>query len=255
MTLVDVAGLAPDPHSSIPLHVQVGRAMARAVESGRWAEGEQLPPEPRLGSLLGVSRTTIREALLRLERNGVVHRERGRGTFVGGPPLRTLFVQSIRGFFEEAERAGGHVTAQVLRLGPAILPEWAARALELPLRSPGITLERVRSLDGDVVMYVQNFMPEDVGRSILETDFTSASLYKVMREHHGISPSGGMRTVEAVQATRRVAGLLGLKSGAPVLLIEAATWDQHDRRFECYRAWQRSDRMKLSARLTPGAVP
>jgi len=57
-------------------------ALQRAILSGKFPPGSQLPPELDLIDQLGVSRTTLREALKRLEEQGLIFRRRGRGTYV-----------------------------------------------------------------------------------------------------------------------------------------------------------------------------
>src|SRR5215218_1608960 len=52
------------------------------IRDGRFSDGVQLPPEVELASSLGVSRTTVREALLQLEQEGLLIRRHGHGTFV-----------------------------------------------------------------------------------------------------------------------------------------------------------------------------
>jgi GntR family transcriptional regulator len=52
------------------------------IRDGRLSDGVQLPPEVELATSLGVSRTTVREALLQLEQEGLLIRRHGHGTFV-----------------------------------------------------------------------------------------------------------------------------------------------------------------------------
>ncbi len=67
---------------SVPLHHQVERLLRAKIDSGEWAPGEQIPTEMALVERLRVSRTTLREALRALARDGLVVRHRRRGTFV-----------------------------------------------------------------------------------------------------------------------------------------------------------------------------
>src|SRR6185312_16703098 len=52
------------------------------ISSGRLASGSRLPPEPKLTEQLGVSRTTLREAIVVLSHAGLVDVRQGDGTFV-----------------------------------------------------------------------------------------------------------------------------------------------------------------------------
>jgi GntR family transcriptional regulator len=139
----------------------------------------------------------------------------------------------------------------VLKRAVERMPPWAAAGLEREPDTHGVAVERVRSIDGQVVMYAETWLILDVVEGILAADLTTASLYHVLREHHGIAALGGRRAVEAVVAEPRVAQLLEVPEGSPLLYVEAVSRDQTDRAFECYRAWHRSDRSRLEIRVVP----
>lgn len=68
--------------TGMPLYVQLHSLMIKRLEAGDWAKGQQLPTLEELMAEYGVSRATVREAMTRLEREGIVSRSRGRGTHV-----------------------------------------------------------------------------------------------------------------------------------------------------------------------------
>jgi DNA-binding LacI/PurR family transcriptional regulator len=68
--------------SGIPIYLQLSDILLQRILSGEWQPGSSLPAEPELCEEFGVARGTIRQALSRLENEGVIQRERGRGTFV-----------------------------------------------------------------------------------------------------------------------------------------------------------------------------
>src|SRR3984893_13679761 len=69
-------------HPSVPRHLQVQRVLRGRIESGEWGSDHPIPTEMELLEEFGVSRTTIREALGVLTRDGLIARHRGRGSFV-----------------------------------------------------------------------------------------------------------------------------------------------------------------------------
>ncbi len=71
----------------------IADTIMEGVREGRFASGEQLPAEPELARQLAVGRTSVREALQKLQVLGVVEVVRGRGTFVraGTDPSRAMF--------------------------------------------------------------------------------------------------------------------------------------------------------------------
>jgi GntR family transcriptional regulator len=241
--------VAIDRRSPIPFYFQLTELLTREIETGRWAAGERLPSEPAICEQFGVSRTTVRQALAALESEGLVRREKGRGTFVADPRSGGWLLQSAHGFYEEAERAGHTVRSQVVRRAVEPLPGWASDALRLRGGSDGVSIERLRWMDDRLVMYVISHFPPQLARTLLGADLETTSLYRVLEEREGVTVAGGRRVVEAARAERSLAKLLGVKAGSPLLCVEAVSWDERLQPFECYRAWHRADRSKIEVHV------
>ncbi len=69
-------------NSSVPLHLQLLNQLRHLILSGHWAPGNRLPSETELQRQLKISRSTIRQALHKVEAEGLIERVPGRGTFV-----------------------------------------------------------------------------------------------------------------------------------------------------------------------------
>jgi GntR family transcriptional regulator len=144
-----------DRDSPVPFWFQLAGVIEHAISSGRWRPGERLPSESELCSHFEISRTTVRQALARLEQEGMVIRRKGFGTFVASASPRMWLVQSQEGFFQdEVFRLGRAVTSEILRREVTELPSWAAAALALPEGSQGVVMERLRSVDGRLALVV-----------------------------------------------------------------------------------------------------
>jgi GntR family transcriptional regulator len=242
-----------DRGSPVPFYFQLAELLEHEIISGRWEPGLRLPSEHDFCRHFDVSRTTLRQALSRLEQEGLISRHKGCGTFVQGTRPRSWMLQSSGGFFEdEVARKGRRVTSRVRRATRGVLPGWACDALSLPVGSIGSTLERIRSVDGLVAMYVVNHLPDRFADAVepLEGD---ASLYQRLRERYGVEPAGGRRVVEAMAAQERLARLLQVQPNTPLIFVQSVTWDDSGQPFDCYQAWLRSDRMKVEVDVL--AVP
>lgn len=248
-----------DPASPVPLYFQLAEILEREITSGHWEPGSRLPSEPDIGRHYSVSRTTIRQALARLEQRGLIRRRTGVGTFVQSAQPGLWLLQSTEGFFQtEVDRLGRSVTSRILRAERGRLPNWACTALGVPLGSTGGTLERLRSIDGLVTLYVVNYLPERLAEAALAFTNQDESLYRRLQKLEGIEVVGGRRFVEAVPAEGRIAGLLEVETGTPLALIESASWGRDLRPFDCYRVWLRTDRMRIDIQVgssLPAAEP
>ena len=72
--------------AQVPLYVQLADLFRQRIAKGVWREGQMLPSLEKLVAEFGVARVTVRQAVERLTRDGLVSPQRGRGTFVTGAP-------------------------------------------------------------------------------------------------------------------------------------------------------------------------
>lgn len=240
-----------DRESPMPFYFQLAEMLKHDILAGRLSPGSRLPSEPDIGTYLGVSRTTVRQALARLEQEGLVSRRKGHGTYVDSIRPRSWLLQSSGGFFEEEVlRMGGRVKSEVLRLERIRLPGWVADDLGLERGSQGVILERLRWINDLVAMFVVDYVPPRLAEAALSYEASQDSFYALLKEQAGVEVSGGWRTVEAVCARKRLATLLEVPPRRPLAFIESVSWDQNDRPLSCYQAWLRTDRMVIEIQVT-----
>lgn len=82
--MVDSTQFDLDRDSGVPLGVQLAEKLRRHIERGRLSPGDALPSVRQMAELAGVNVNTVRTVYARLEQEGVVVSEHGRGTFVNG---------------------------------------------------------------------------------------------------------------------------------------------------------------------------
>jgi GntR family transcriptional regulator len=240
--------------SPVPFYFQLAELLEQEIVTGSWPAGARVPSETEMCRHFELSRATVRQALARLEQRGLINRLKGQGTYVSAQPGLWL-LQSSAGFFQdEVDRHGRKVTSQILRAERGALPQWACTALELPPRSEGVTLERLRSVDGLVALYVVNHLPERLAGAALAIENPNESLYRRLGERAGVNAHGGRRTLEAITAGEQLASLLELSAGAAVAYIESVAWDADLKPFDCYRAWLRTDRTRIDVQVSAGAA-
>jgi GntR family transcriptional regulator len=250
---------APGPRGTIrkgsplPYYAQLAAILRNAISDGDWPPGFALPSEADLCAMFGLSRTAVRQALAELAAEGLVHKEKGRGSFVRGPRAGFV-VQEIRGFFEEMRDQGRAVSTEVLDLSTVVAaPDYAA-LLDVPTGSDLIRIERLRSADGEAILLVETLLPSPRFKTILDEDLTTVSLYAHLRALYDVVPSGGHRVVEAVAAERRAARLLGVRAGTPLLRLRSVNVDQTGQPFEAFTGLYRADRASFQLSISPGSV-
>ncbi len=193
------------------------RRLGDEIRRGVFPPGTRLPGERELAVLLGVSRSTLRQALGALEADGRVTRSAQRGWFVAphtlGEPPSTLL-----SFTEMAIARGLRPTTRVLvhRLRPATLDE--AEKLRIAPAAQVIELERLRGMDDTPVCVDNVVLVQSRAAALLAVDLNDASLYESLERHCGLSVHRSAYSVQAVAADDSLAALLRVDAGAPVLV-------------------------------------
>ncbi|MDP9365030.1 MAG: GntR family transcriptional regulator [Chloroflexota bacterium] len=203
-----------DRSSPLPLYHRVCEAIRRNIEDGRFPPGSQLPTEEELCAALGVSRTTIREALRALAQRGLIERRQGRGTFVAAPKIGEV-LPSVSSFSAEMEARGHSVRSNVLDVVSVSPPGRVRDSLHLPLGTEVLRVVRQRFVDGKPIVVSTSYLAASLSPG---EDF-GGSLYALLGCRLGLAIASGTATVEAGLADEYEAGLLEVPSGAAVLKI------------------------------------
>ncbi len=185
------------------------------------AQGARLPTEQRLTELLGVSRSTVREALRTLEREGVVASRQGSGTFVVGAErsLRTDLgtLRSTTALI----RAGGYTPgSRLLRVDVRPAPAWVADRLCLPVGSTTVYLERVRTADGEPLCLVHDELPGEPTLAERYRAEAPDSLLDFLARATGQRIARSACEIRAAGATARAAASLAVRRGSPLLQLD-----------------------------------
>ncbi|QEW02140.1 GntR family transcriptional regulator [Microbacterium lushaniae] len=238
-----------DRGSTAPIWFQIMRAIETEIADGAWSPGDRLPSESELCGHFSASRTSVRDALARLESAGIISRQQGKGAFVErvqGPSAWTLpSAPSLLGEYSEQGRSA--LSSQILRAGIEPLPSWAAAVVGRD--SPdgqGFVLERVRAVGARTAVHVINYLPTRFAGVIPDLRDPRASLYATITRVADVRIARMHRTIEAVAADRILAGLLDIEPGHPIVVVEAVAYDQSGEPIDFSRASVRTDRLRVS---------
>jgi GntR family transcriptional regulator len=238
-----------DRDSAAPIWFQIMRAIEANIADGSWTPGDRLPSENELRAHFTASRTSVREALSRLERAGLISRQQGKGAFVErsqGPSAWTLpSAPSLLGEYSEDGRSA--LSSEILRAGIEPLPSWAAAVVgrDAP-DGQGFVLERVRAVGARTAVHVINYLPARFAGVLPDLRDPRASLYAAVTRVSGVRIARMHRTIEAAAADRTLASLLEVESGHPIVVVEAVAYDQLGEPIDFSRASVRTDRLRVN---------
>lgn len=234
--------------NGIPLYYQLETILRQRILSGDFGMKAPLPSEEALGQEYNVSRITVRQALASLEREGLIVRRRGKGTFVS-EKATSLESPKLTGFMEDLISMGIKTTAKVLDMSVIEAPASIREHLKLGSDARVVRFEKVRLVEGGTFSHVFNYLPIDIGKRIPEEKLSGKPLLMILEDDLGIKAAEAVQTVEATAADSKVAPLLEVRVGAPLLKVERTVFDKNQRPIEYVSALYRSDRYFFTVRL------
>lgn len=194
------------------------------IRDGRLSDGVQLPPEVELATSLGVSRTTVREALLQLEQEGLLIRRHGHGTFVRSSAVLRGSLNANLSATEVIRSHGMEPGTSHARVDRRPAPAAVAEQLRVAPGADVIHLERVRTADGRPVIFTVDMMPaalfEEAGVDPGILLDPGLSLYRLYAERLHRSITDGQATIRLTRADELVADCLAVPPGSPILRLE-----------------------------------
>jgi len=243
--------------SPVALHRQIRQIIRSNIRSGLLKPGD-VTSELELASQFGVSRITIRHALARLAREGLVVRVPGRGTFVADQ--RKLEPQSaLTSFSENMLALGKQPSHRTLSVEETAAPEDVADALQLEPGDPLLRIERLLIADDVPMAVMTGHLPPWVYGPMRQlftpVELDRMSFYDLLEDKLNIELWVATETVEA-QVAGADSGHLDVGVDDLLLVVERRTSDALGRRVELTRLRYRSDLYRYQAQLyRHGTVP
>ncbi|MFY0736089.1 phosphonate metabolism transcriptional regulator PhnF [Aurantimonas sp. NFXS3] len=227
----DFGDLVLRPRSDMPIWQQIHDYVLALVEDGRLRPGSQLPGEVHLAEKFGVTRITLRQALLQLQQEGHLTSRKGVGVFVRSPPS-VLSVRDGSRFFDSLRSDGKLVETRTLVLEEEEADAAAAAQLHLPVGAPVIRLRRVRSADGQPIHASTKILPARLLPDFAAVYARRQSVTDVFVAH-GIGKYRRIETrISGGFATAEEASQLELTPSTPVFRTSAVNGDAAGNRIE-----------------------
>jgi GntR family transcriptional regulator len=242
------SSLRLDPDSHLPLHAQAEQSLRDLLAAPGQGPGTLLPDEVSLANAMGVSRNTLRAAIARLVSEGRLERKAGVGTRVVEPKVHSG-VGAWQSFTREMEAKGIAVETYSVTARMISCPAEVALRLRLKPGTAVLCLDRVRGWAGKPVVVFRSYLHP---RLQLETgDDFSQPLYELVRNRGGVVADHSDEALTAVAADRRLARVLGVRPGAPLLRRDRTVFDTRRRPIEYAVVHYCGDRFELSLKLRP----
>ena len=238
-----------DKSVPIPLYYQLKTLLLEEIKSNAYPVDSIIPTEKEISEMFEISRTTVRQAITELVREGWLYRVKSKGTFVAQRKIKQDFIRRLESFNEQIERTGRRPGTELLALEVVEMPERAAEAFGVAPGEKVVYLHRKRSADDEPIVTVETYLPYPKCAFLMQHDMAKESMYNVLAEREETRICRVSRILEAVAANAQDARLLNIRTGKPVHLFHTVGYNQHDEPIEFSIARYRGDRNRFEVDL------
>ncbi|MCM3570565.1 GntR family transcriptional regulator [Neobacillus mesonae] len=215
---------------NIPLYIQVKDILIRRIQDKVWAPNALIPTEQELMKEFSVSRTTIRQSISILVKDGLLEKKQGKGTIVR-PRQLTGSLGILKGFAEEVAESGLVPESKLLsaEFSRGFLNEKSY--LKLQEDDQILVVKRIRFANKLPVALEQTCWPAFIGKILIDEDLEAAKFYEVL-ERNKIVLREANEKISAVNASIEEADLLGIRGGEALIKMERLSFDSNHQPIE-----------------------
>ncbi|MGO4886299.1 GntR family transcriptional regulator [Anaerobacillus sp. MEB173] len=232
-----------DNHDHIPIHIQLKKELESKIINGYY--NEKLPSERELMEQYSVSRSTVREAISYLVREGFLEKKHGKGTFVNIKPIQD-WLGNLSSTTETLKKMGMKPGAKLLNHG-IITPSHDIKHLKE--YGDIYFIKRMRYAD-DIPMAIENhYYPIEIGKKLLEFNLDDATIYDLLEKELNIHLYEAEQTITSGSFNAEDEDYLGIQH-ISALISDRMIKDNNGNWVEYYKAFYRSDMYSFTIKLS-----
>lgn len=234
--------------SPVPLYTQIKEVLRNRILNGTYQCHEQMPSESELTKIFGVSRITVRQALDHLQKEGLIFKIHGKGTYVSKPKVFQN-LGKLQGFGEAMSGLGYEIVSQVV--GQTVVPADKAVSERLGVNEGELVYEirRIRYLNSSPLSLDVTYVPKAVGERLIKEDLAHRDIFLILENDYGFSLGQADLQIEAVLADNALAEQLQVEVGAPILRIERLTFTADEQPLDFEYLYYRGDALQYRLRI------
>lgn len=218
------------------------------IEAGELAPGVRLPSERVLAEEFSITRVTVRQALSRMEAEGLIYREVRRGWFVSPPRVR-YDPTTNTGFTKSVNAQGRMAGTTVLSKRQIAASQWESDVLDCAVGDSVFIINRLRTVDGRAVLVEQILVKADRCPGLLDCPLDQ-SMTDLMADKFGIVENRSKINMRPMAFSEIQAKALGAAVGTPSLYLSRTILDQTNEVFEFDQEFWRQDAIDICVTAT-----
>ena len=238
-----------DRNSSKPLYLQVAEFIRNNIYSEEWKKEAQIPSENKIMNELNVSRGTVKKAVNMLVKEGLLEQIQGKGTFVTEGKISYSLGHGLLSFAESLENQ--HVTYETKVLTSEIKKASAEIAAKLGLKigDDYLYMVRIRSVENEKVMLIENRVNLSVCPGLEQVNFNKESLFASIEKLSRIKIKYSQSRYAARVVGKDRGKILDVPEDSPVLHLEQLVFLANDVPVEFGNVWLKANKYYLGTVL------
>ncbi|MCM3766050.1 GntR family transcriptional regulator [Neobacillus niacini] len=233
---------------TVPFYKQLKNKIMEDIEGGKLKHGDKLPSERELAEQYRISRMTARHTLSILEREGVVERRVGAGTFITNNKITMDFV-TFNSFTKNMLNKGLIPSTQILSIGKNEANAKLAHKLQILPREMMIVIKRLRFVNETPIAIEESFIPEKLCPGLDRMIEENQSLYELLEKEFGIVLVKAKEYMQVTFSDESESKLLKIRSESPCIFQESVAFDRNNTEIEFSTSLTRSDIVKFYSEL------
>jgi len=232
-------------HKAMPAYQRIQGAIMERIETGDLRPGDAVASERELARVHQVSLMTARHALAGLEREGIVERRRGAGTFVAPPRIH---FNKLMSYTEQMASRGLAARSKIIAAKIIEQEDEIAARLTLPAASKMVKIERLRHTSDEPFALETCYLPAERFPGLVRDALGRNSLFARLEQDYGVQLTYADEEVDATAADGRVAQFLRVPRGAPVMRMRQVIYSANGKPIIYVVGFYRAERHSLFIR-------
>lgn len=231
--------------SGMPYYLQIYNELHKKIITKVYVPGQLIPSENELSDEFNVTRATIRNAIKKLQNEGFVYTEKGKGTFVSSPKIE----QSLFKFYSFGrDYSNMNIQSKLIKVIDCTDAE-IRNIFNLTDNSLIKQIVRVRKIDNSPVIIETSYIPANFVPGIEEFDLENSSIYDLLEQHYGFHILKAKEYLDTCISDSYHSKLLEIQKGNPVFVTERTTYNTDQKPIEFRKSIIRSDKFRFSVEL------
>lgn len=196
------------------------------MRDGIYSKCNRLPRETELSEKLGISRTQLRDVLSELEREGFITRRHGVGTVINHHVLQVKNRMDIETEFMDVIRQCGYEPGVIfIGLQETTADSYVANKLDIPEGDPVLRFQNLCTADGKPAIYWEDVIPKALVVHEYTEEDTRLVVFEFLQKICEVNTYMDLTEIQAVAADEKLAELLQVPVGTPLLNMEETDYD------------------------------